>query len=986
MSLTEIAIVIGITLAAIGGYAAYQNQAAEQAQAEIVAAVLSDVHQATEEYIRQQAPTLEQCFNSPEIVADWVSNTDGGQATPFVPIPLFRFNPPSRVSYSAARHFQPPSLGPTPPTYFSTANFPYCLTPLAVDRTPTMADLGLLPGSLSGLTYSTSPVSHLWGREQLDIRAAVRFVNFNREPGRPLSLGYQALVVLRTPLGIPMSLSLARKVAVASALPETGLLASSLPGVLVPVNSIRGALGGWILNVCDTATPSADCGVEPPFADLPFLASGGETFSAMLVRAPTESRTGEFAGWDGDPTARIFTLVTSSRRTALSDVLYSRDIGVPGANRMHVPLDMGGFGFANVRYIPGVDQDGDGQIDRSPHIIGADAGTDSPIVLHGDVLILGGLQIGARPGGVPTEVDAAGTPVIPPEQNAFSDSIRPGDLWTRGALMVGANPEVDVFFEPDAADLPDPGSVLITAATQLGLRPLGTDIDADGTADPPNFFTDHAAAGDLWVRRALMTGIGNAGARTADYFHNGPTTPSSPGMVLFTHGLQLGSRPVNADIDGSGAADPPQPVADPAALTAGSIWVRNSSTFGHARRGTGDRPRQDEAGMAVGDVLVQGRTQLGLRSNTPNDPFFMTAPGVPSTPVAEVGDLLVAGAAQFGLDNTAIGSFESGPLDSGDVWIKGRTQFGSLAGTTRRFGSRDPGLGAVNLARGDVFMRSRLQVGGPFSVYRDSVAAASPGTAVIRSALQLGVEDTTIAGLVEATSFVGNPRGDIRILGRFQTGLYADPSSQGQTALITSTIQRPGDGRFGGDQVEFASDAQFWKALHAAGSSVFLSPTGTDYEDPTVYELAITAAAGALKTSADARGITGGNHPFPGPPGSPTNFRTMSTRGHLALGLFAFDFPGSEPEPAPFPSQPRHPGCRGAFARHSCPTRARDARPGRRVPLPEQLAGHRDASDVPRSCPATLHPARPLLGGDDPGPGWRGGGSLPARRRFGCSA
>ena len=489
MTIIELAFSFAVVLLVFAGFVGLQRDQHLDIEAQTVASVVRSVHEATESYLREEHPRLSQCFDLPHLLELWAHDPDGGQSTPFLPVPLYDPEPGEAlvnhlgIAAGGSFEFAPssPAEGHHP---FDVATGPYQATPdVCPNRTRldpatgnvidipglrSLASAGLLPASLSALSYGPAD-QQLWGPRQVDIRVLVRVLNANHSaaPGHAAALQYQALLVLRAHRAQPFSPAFASRVAQLVGRPEAGVLSSlDRPGPY----RLSGVAGGWALSLCtaeapvlgsapwapgdlplcpshQTAAPANGTYEYPDVGWLPLYEASRDALTAALFLPPEAGVVPGFTGRNDDPAAAlVVALVRHTPRSAVEQALHRDDIGIPRLNRMATHIDMGGFGLANTAFVSTLDLDGDGSLDQRLHILGherefadaRDAPPAFPIVLHGDVHVTGalhvaGTRVGARnplTGAVVTAGEAA-----PPAP--FDHRLRPGDMRVDGAVVVG---------------------------------------------------------------------------------------------------------------------------------------------------------------------------------------------------------------------------------------------------------------------------------------------------------------------------------------------------------------------------------------------------------------------------------------------------------------------------------------------------------------------------------------------------------------------
>ena len=405
------------------------------------------------------------------------------------------------------------------------------------------ADVGVLPPGLDALRYdSADPESELWSGDNLRFRFLVRQVGFGGGES-----GIQGFLVVSTPDDIPQSERYTQDLMRYAGIPEAGVIVSNDP--LDPSASgrvVRGYGGGWELEVCDSGggvTGFASCAssdlASSSVLDLGTVIQNDAVISAFRADvASPHTPAGGRPGLD-TPTARLVAVNSLRRETALRNVLYRTDIGIPGANRMQAPLDMGGMGFFNAAFVMGPDADSDGKIDSGLQIIGPPAGSDPADVPHptrvfGDLVVTGNIYAGrADP---PVDAHTAGGTIMGVRVAAApADGVYPFDGVAENAVGMGVFHNVQVG-DGDAGE--------VTASTALA----APDVQ-----------------GKVWLQ-GLQVGRNDIDAGLVDT--TSPTAHADTSGLLYADRGQFGQDSATA---------PGVPAIDPVLLTpaaSGRLWVQ----------------------------------------------------------------------------------------------------------------------------------------------------------------------------------------------------------------------------------------------------------------------------------------------------------------------------------------------------------------------------------------------------------------------------
>ena len=436
MTVAELVGTVGLLMVVLTQFGAYQAERFEGENVEAAAAMLRDLEAGAERYLQLEYGDLEGCLRfapaagtgvwTGDARAAWDPSVTLYEAGPFIGVPLFRVN--GSDATGLRRLFGNGYQDGCPNQDPDGDGVNYV-------RPRSLFEAGLLPASLHGLEYdvtTANPVSPLWTRFGLDARLVVRLVHLGVDPAATEpELGLQALLVVS---GDELLLGRAQRLAVRTGLPGAGVLGSTGVGT---VEAHRTAYGpGWRIDFCGAAGFDVELGGGA--VTCPALQSasqdsilqqvdvtgdqamrgGGQllgdlrlAFGQPFGAAATRSLAGAVPppGVDVPRGSLVFALA-QSRTDLLAGVLYRVDIGIPEANRMETDIDFGTFGAVNVGYVSGIDADGDGVVDQGTVFVGPDPGQANPMVIHGDVVVTGGLQVGG--GVVAPIVPVAGTGVV----------------------------------------------------------------------------------------------------------------------------------------------------------------------------------------------------------------------------------------------------------------------------------------------------------------------------------------------------------------------------------------------------------------------------------------------------------------------------------------------------------------------------------------------------------------------------------------------
>lgn len=481
MTIWETGIATGVMLLLLAGYLATQSETRDADEARLRATAIERLHAGVEEYLRNDYAFLEQCLNGPLLEEEWNLEDAGGQAGPFKAVRLY---PTPIAEMPADDHAQ---------ALAGTHGDLNCDNP-ALGAPRSLSETGFLPAMLAGRRYDTADAhdsSNLW--RGLDFRLLIRMVNLTREPSNlratpPIAahVGLQAVLAMQARSGEAMSERDAGAVLRAMTIGEGGIVRSVDVGDTTAEQTIAGRNGGWRMELCSNLGVAGLNACELPFE-----------FQRIDVPNPGSPERRAFIGDTGDPTARLVTVTSVGREEGLREVLHRADIGIPEANRMETDIDVGGYGLLNVAYVTGIDEDGDGLIDRGVGLIGPQRDTDPetdgkrahPVTVYGDLHVRGAIHVGEG-------VDADGDGVA----SEFDTNIPEGTLWAQGGIQVGE--ALDGDDDPMGFDeeLPN-GTVLVPRGLQVGGSRFGIRLDDLETPD-----VDGARDGAIWARGGVQLG------------------------------------------------------------------------------------------------------------------------------------------------------------------------------------------------------------------------------------------------------------------------------------------------------------------------------------------------------------------------------------------------------------------------------------------------------------------------------------------------
>ena len=561
MNMTETIIGVAILFIVISQMVTLNQEVQDTTDARTASSMVAALHRSGDQYLRAEYPRLVACLDPSPHPAPGA----GKGGVNVVSVPLFERDASTDVV---------DILGGG------------CLAgPDALPRS--FAAVGVLPPGLAGLRYDTSdPGSELWSGDHLRFRYLIRQVGFGDGEH-----GIQGFLVVSTPDDIPQGERYTQDLMRYAGIPETGVIVSSDPHEAgAPGRVVRGYGGGWELEVCDSSRPplagfrSCSAADVESSAVLDYSTVDVDQRAAMVhafrgAVASPHTPAGARPGLDV-PTARLVAVNSLRRETAMRNVLYRTDIGVPGANRMQAPLDMGGFGFFNAAFVMGPDADADGEVDSGLQLIGPPAGgatpAEHPTRVFGDLVVTGNLVVGDVE--VPSGARTDGGDII---------GVRQLLAPPRDPAVPGSRP-----FPFESSETTGLG-VLVAHAIQVG--------DADGgpidVVDPTLASPD--AQGRLWVQ-GLQAGHDVFAAELAASEARGRAWVQAlqAGQAAYQvamHGPDTEGAVHASNVQVGHAAFDPN-VAQPAA-TDGVMYVRRAQT-GQETAGT----PQFDTGLAASDA------------------------------------------------------------------------------------------------------------------------------------------------------------------------------------------------------------------------------------------------------------------------------------------------------------------------------------------------------------------------------------------------
>ena len=534
MTVAELVGVVGLLMVVLTQFGAYQAERFEGENVEAAAAMLRDLEDGVERYLQLEYGDLEGCLRfapaagtgtwTGDARTAWDPSVTLYEAGPFVGIPLFRVNGADATGLQRM---------------FGNGYRDGCRVPdpdgdgVNYDRPRSLFEAGLLPVSLHGLEYdvtTANPVSPLWTRFGLDARLVVRLVHLGVDAGATEpELGLQALLVVT---GDELLLGRAQRLAVRTGEPGAGVVGSSGVGTAAAHRTAYGP--GWRIDFCGAAGFDVELGgaavtcpaLQPAsqdsilqqvdMTDDQAMRGGAQllgdlrlAFGQPFAAAPTRSLAGAAAG--DVPRGTVVFALAQSRTDLLAGVLYRVDIGIPEANRMETDIDFGTFGGVNVGYVSGIDADGDGVVDQGTVFVGPDPGQANPTVIHGDVVVTGGLQVGD--GVLAPIAPVAGTGVVQgPGGTAQLLLAAGGQLQAGGArLATGAGGVV-----ADAGT----GDVTLAGGGEVEIRSDGGRVELSGESVD----VDYGLRMDVEATGATGRVLVRSGAAGAVRLEGGPGT------------------------------------------------------------------------------------------------------------------------------------------------------------------------------------------------------------------------------------------------------------------------------------------------------------------------------------------------------------------------------------------------------------------------------------------------------------------------------
>lgn len=688
MTLFEGIIMVGIGLLLAVQFVEFEERQVETDRAELRAVVMADLHEGIEAYLRHHYADLERCFDGLALEGTWAASSDVGEADDWHVLRLYRDAGPGVLSTVS---------GEAQTLTVDATDWQCAAVPGAPPEVPSLAQSGYLPAALSGLRYDNTAgaeASNMW--RNVDFRALVRLVNLADDG--TVRIGLQAVLVAVTPSGEAMTLEEATAMAAAMPIPEVGLLRSVTIAGSQAERDIAGPGGAWGLTLCGDVAGFVTCpttGLLPhEVLNVASAADSPQRYAFIRGALGVQRPSGVVGTVDPSPRARVVTFAQLARDEALRDVLYRVDIGIPVANRMETDIDMGGYGVVNMAYLSGVDEDGDGLVDRGVGIVGPGAvnpadRTQWPTTVYGDLHVTGALKVGGADFADFADFESGDVYVGRALQVGEASGGGFDTALEQGHLLVQQGVQVGVLAPFDAAGL-NQGALWVARAAQVGDSAGGSLLDANLVApavvDPLN----PAASGMLLVQNAAQVGMSAGGG--------GFDAGLGAGHLLVEHGAQIGAA---AAFDG-------------AALNEGSLWAAAAAQVGNSNSGVAFDPN---LAVAVGGVprramLVHEGLQIGVLS-----PFDANLSG---------GSLWSARSAQVGL---SFGGARVDPaLASGHLLVAEGVQSGVSDGF-------DP-----NVAGGSVWGTRALQVGNSFAGDEFDTALAA-GHTLIQQGLQSGVSD-----------------------------------------------------------------------------------------------------------------------------------------------------------------------------------------------------------------------------------------------------
>ena len=528
---------IGIALAAVmvATMLEWSDDHTQEGEAQLLAATMDELNEGVNHYMQSEFETLAECMTLATHVNKWSDDfeadtgiggmTYGREASAWYAIPLYDndagvLDPNWRAARSEC------------------GDNPWGITGATLGWPPSLFETGFLPAGLGGLRHTSTPDDEAWGTRGLRLRVYLRWVNASRRditagsPARPV---LESMLVASTGRGTTLSRNLVQRVMRASTTADVGAVTSQGLGTVVSAHThVYGVNGGWERELCLSDTPSTSLaqgsigscplgigtGANEPGLDADVIglnfgnggsgrvANRGEPFLAMNAGLATTRELSGKGTADTVETGRLVYMGMMRPESKLADMLYRRDVGVPELNRMETDLNLGGYGGLNTAFLAGIDIDGDGVPDEGLHIIGPPVYEDingdgtvtaaeiaaaserrkRPTVVHGDLTVLGNLQVGgeepafgedrAKAEGEFTtgNVHAFGSMQLGPgefdatalRRGGNAGEITAGHLLVTGSTQIGGL-EFDEGVTTGAGMATHPGSLLVAANAQVGL-------------------------------------------------------------------------------------------------------------------------------------------------------------------------------------------------------------------------------------------------------------------------------------------------------------------------------------------------------------------------------------------------------------------------------------------------------------------------------------------------------------------------------------
>ena len=533
---------VGVLIVIMAGYASFQQEQFAAGHAARDAALLRELHDAADAYLQSEYVALEGCLRTDAALSGdaeqfWRTTPAVHDVGPFVGVPIFRIdgaNPDAR-ELQFGTEFAAGCDDPDP----DGDGVPY-------PAPRSLFAAGLLPAEMHGYQYdlnASSPVPPALGTTALNVRFVVRLVNLSGDPALAV-LGIQGLLVAVPREPEPGAL----EAAVAQTWLGTAGLVQSVATGGIGAHRFAGGTG-WMIEFCGNANFDVELGGFP-VPCLPLL-STDSVLGQVDMTADAAARAGAplargdlrvafdfddappvrtLAGWraGGPRSARAVFSLHRSRADALGGALYRLDMGIAALNRMQTDVDLNTFGLVNVPYVTGVDQDGDGVVDRGTVFLGPPSGSAEPVEVVGDLWVTGSVQVGEAgafdpppspglvygPGGAAVVAfDAAGGVEL--RSTLGADQSRLQLAGPAVTLATPATGTVDV--EGDTVTVRGVDSVEVGAGAPLG-TPAVSEIVLDGTAtgNDPRLALRHDGSSVLFRERDIAVVPDPAGFFTLD--------------------------------------------------------------------------------------------------------------------------------------------------------------------------------------------------------------------------------------------------------------------------------------------------------------------------------------------------------------------------------------------------------------------------------------------------------------------------------------